>query len=133
MRALLLLVLALGAATAVEQPTVPEEFQVPLRALWWLDGGQDNAVYFRAGEDAFPETPATLGAVDAHELTWLHHIYPITAVARSDEGVTLSFALGTLAMRHNRARRFECDFTPLGSHHPRTFRTDGDQWTLNDR
>ena len=74
MRALLLLVLALAAATGAEQPTVPEEFQANLRSVWWLDAGRDNAVYFRAGDDAFPENPATVGAVAAHELTWLHHI-----------------------------------------------------------
>ena len=113
---------------------MPEEFQVPLRSLWWLDAGRDNAVSFRPGDDTTtPESPATLGAVDAHDLTWLHHIYPLTAVTRGDDGVLVAFALGTLAMRHNAGRRFECDFTPLGSRHPRTFRTFGDEWTLSDR
>lgn len=133
MRALLLLALALAAGTAAEQPTVPEDFQAALRAVWWLDMGRDNAVYFHQGDDSLAQSPSNVGAVDAHELTWMKQIYPITAVTRSDEGVTLTFALGTLAMRRNAERRYECDFTPNGSHHPRTFRTNGDQWTLNGR
>ncbi len=105
--------------------------EIEFRYLEWWVPDHHGMYGWYGGQDLTP-IPSVMGRIEAlritgiQELVWEHAYYRAQGVMRQDERTWfLGFEKGTLKLRHLEHRRWQVEFTPMGSERPtRIFRTD---------